>query len=81
MDSEEGTPSPGLSQEIPREKEMAFLLCSDGFWELILEKKMESALKKADSPAAWLEAMEKIVEKNGRNKDMDNYSAIAVWID
>ena len=59
----------------------AFLLCSDGFWELILEKKMESALKKADSPAAWLEAMEKIVEKNGRNKEMDNYSAIAVWID
>ena len=70
-----------LSQEIPRESRTAFLLCSDGFWELILEKKMESTLKRADTPAAWLEAMEKIVEKNGRNKEMDNYSAIAVWID
>lgn len=70
-----------LSQERPRERKTAFLLCSDGFWELILEKKMESTLKKADTPADWLEAMEKIVKKNGRNKDMDNYSAIAVWID
>ena len=70
-----------LAQKHPRERGVAFLLCSDGFWELILEKKMESTLKKADTPAAWLEAMEKIVEKNGRNKDMDNYSAIAVWID
>ncbi len=70
-----------LSDRLPREPGTAFLLCSDGFWELILEKKMESTLRKADTPADWLEAMKKIVEKNGRHKDMDNYSAIGVWID
>ena len=59
----------------------AFLLCSDGFWELIEEKKMEKTLKKADTPEEWLKLMEEIVLKNGKGTNMDNYSAIGVWID
>ncbi len=59
----------------------AFLLCSDGFWELIEEKKMEACLRKAESPREWLEQMEKIVLKNGKRRDMDNYSAIGIWIE
>ena len=70
-----------LSEPVRRGSRQAFLMCSDGFWELIEEKKMESTFKKASTPDEWLEAMKGIVLKNGRNTDMDNYSAIAVWID
>ena len=59
----------------------AFLLCSDGFWELIEEKKMEATLKHAFDPDGWLASMREIVCKNGRGTNMDNYSAVAVWID
>lgn len=69
-----------LSQEEPITEGQAFLLCSDGFWELIVEKKIEHTLKKAGSPQEWLEAMEQIVLKNGRGTEMDNYSAVAVWL-
>lgn len=80
----------GASDEMPRfevsepvllrAREDAFLLCSDGFWELIEEKKMEACLKKAGSPEEWLSMMKDIVLKNGAGTDMDNFSAIAVWI-
>ena len=58
----------------------AILLCSDGFWELILEKEMRSTLKKSSSAQEWLERMSEIVEDQGKDKDMDNYSAIAIWL-
>ncbi len=63
-----------------RQSRQAFLLCSDGFWELIDEKEMESCLKWVKSPEQWLAKMEKIILKNGRDKNMDNYSAVAVWL-
>ena len=69
------------SEPIGRENRQAFLLCTDGFWELIEDKKMEATLKKASTPEEWLQEMEKIVQKNGKNTNMDNYSAIAVWAD
>lgn len=59
--------------------QQALLLCSDGFWELIDEARMTECLKQADSPEDWLARMERIVCENGKDKDMDNYSAIAVW--
>lgn len=62
------------------EKQMSFLLCSDGFWELIEEKEMVKALKKAKSPKEWLDIMEQKILKNGKGKEMDNYSAIAVFL-
>ncbi|MDD3253277.1 MAG: protein phosphatase 2C domain-containing protein [Lachnospiraceae bacterium] len=70
-----------LGEMIPRKRGQAFLLCSDGFWELIDEKKMEATLKKAKEPQEWLDSMEQIVLKNGKNTDMDNYSAVAVWFE
>ena len=57
----------------------AFLLCSDGFWELIEEKEMCDLLKKAGSVEEWLLNMADVVRKNGVGRNMDNYSAIAVW--
>lgn len=70
-----------VAETIERGKGQAFLLCSDGFWELIDEKKMMACLKKADSPESWLRLMEQIILKNGRGLNMDNYSAIGVWVD
>ncbi len=69
------------SEVVKRAGRQAFLLCTDGFWELIEEKKMESTLKKAASPDAWIEAMQAIICKNGHGTNMDNYSAVAVWMD
>lgn len=57
----------------------AFLMCSDGFWELITEKQMEKLLKKSRTVDEWLGAMAEIVQKNGTGKDMDNCTAIAVF--
>ena len=56
----------------------AFLLCSDGFWELITEKQMCELLSNASTAEEWLNAMVKVVNENGHGKDMDNYSAIAI---
>ena len=57
----------------------AFLLCSDGFWELIVEENMCRLLKESATPREWLEKMAEIVKRNGADRNMDNYSAIAVW--
>lgn len=59
----------------------AFLMCSDGFWEQITEKEMIQCLKKSDSVESWLDSMVEIVKKNGENMNMDNNSAIAIWVD
>lgn len=58
----------------------SFLLCSDGFWELIDERQMSKTLKKSKTPKQWLQNMTQIVLKNGRGTNMDNYSAIAVFV-
>ena len=68
-----------LMPPIPLKKCQAFLLCSDGFWELIEEETMCDQLKRAGSVEEWLSSMVKIVQENGRDRNMDNYSAIAVW--
>lgn len=68
-----------LQKPIPLKKCQAFLLCSDGFWELIDERSMCETLIKAKDVGEWLESMTEIVINNGKEKNMDNYSAIAVW--
>lgn len=57
-----------------------FLLCSDGFWEWIDEKKVISILKKNLPAFDALALMKQEVEANGQGKDMDNYSAILINI-
>lgn len=70
-----------ISSWVPLRKCQAFLLCSDGFWELLEEKYMERLLKRAVSPEQWVNEMTKIICDNGTGKDMDNFSAIAVFVD
>lgn len=81
MGIEWDTPAYELSKQVKREGKQAFLLCSDGFWELIDEKVMTTCLRKSKSVEEWMERMETVVEKRGMGTDMDNYSAITVWIE
>ena len=58
----------------------AILMCSDGFWELITEKEMCKILKKSNTVQEWIEKMAEVVHENGKDKNMDNNSAIGIWI-
>lgn len=69
-----------LAEEETANEQQAYLLCSDGFWELIEEKQMAQLLRRSDSPKEWLEQMEQVVLKNGQGKNMDNYTAIGVFL-
>lgn len=69
-----------LSELKKRKKYQAFLLCTDGFWELILEKEMQQCLKRANSAQDWLSQMEKIISQRGEGREMDNFSAIGVLL-
>lgn len=67
-----------LSNNVPITKVSGILLCTDGFWELIQEKDMEKLLKKSATAKEWIDSMAKVVRANGRDKEMDNYTACAV---
>ena len=55
----------------------AFLLCTDGFWEYILENEMEELLSNSDSTAQWLQLMKKLLLSRAP-KNQDNYTAIGI---
>ena len=59
----------------------AFLLCSDGFWEQIIEKDMCKLLKKSSDAGKWIESMSAVVKENGKTRDMDNNSAIVIMVE
>ena len=56
----------------------AFLLCTDGFWEYINERKMCRLLRHSSNPSQWLAKMKKAVCAKGRRCKMDNYTAVAI---
>ncbi len=56
----------------------AFLLCTDGFWEYVMEAEMEKALQSAKDPQQWLAIMEKML-RTRVTKENDNYTAAAVF--
>ena len=68
-----------IMKPVPLKKCQAFLLCTDGFWELIEDDVMCKCLETSDSPDDWMNKMRKIIEINGEGKNMDNNSAIEVW--
>lgn len=71
----------GKSIKRERGKRQAFLMCTDGFWELIDEKEMIKCLKKASDVETWVTEMSRIVTENGKNVQMDNYSAIGIFVE
>lgn len=58
----------------------AFLLCTDGFWEYVLESEMEKALQKAVTPEQWI-GMMRMRLRSCAEDNRDNNTAVAVWID
>ena len=68
-----------LAEQTQLEKYQAFLLCSDGFWELIDEKQMCRLLKSSSTVEEWMQGMVEVIRQNGVGKNMDNYTAIALW--
>lgn len=69
------------SQPVLLEAGDAFLLCSDGFWEYVLETEMEVDLAKSSTATTWLARMKnRLLQRVGPKPDNkhDNYSAIAV---
>ena len=68
-----------LMRPVKLKNYQAFLLCSDGFWELIEEADMCSLLAYAGGVEEWLAEMISVVKRNGRGRNMDNFSAITVW--
>lgn len=79
MGTEWNKPGYELMKPVPERKVKAVLLCSDGFWELIDEERMTDCLERSGSAAEWLEKMSAEVERNGKDCDMDNNSAITVF--
>lgn len=59
--------------------EHAFLLCSDGVWELLSDEKLTELLAQASAAGEWLKLIRQFIEEN-MPEDHDNHSAIAVMI-
>jgi PPM family protein phosphatase len=57
----------------------AFLICSDGMWEPLVEADMERTLARAEGPEQWLVAMGHAVAAQA-SPHQDNYTGVAVWI-
>jgi len=57
----------------------AFLLCSDGFWEGVVEDTMRALLADADTPGDWLDAMAAHIEQTA-DAEQDNFTAVAVFV-
>lgn len=55
----------------------AFLLCTDGFWDNILEEEMVETLSDASLASDWLRSMRRIAERR-MSADNDNHTAIAI---
>ena len=60
--------------------EHTYLLCTDGYWELIDENAMTETLKCKNTLEEWIIGMNSHVIRNGENTEMDNYTAIAVRV-
>lgn len=58
----------------------AFLLCTDGFWEYVLEREMAETLARSQSPDDWLADMRALL-RTRVPADNDNNTAAAVWLD
>lgn len=54
-----------------------FLLCSDGFWELITEEEMQEMCLPGDTAAQWLERMRSVASRRSGPRG-DNHTAITV---
>ena len=64
-------------QPIPIHSGDLLLLCTDGFWEHVLEKEMEEDLAAVDTVYQWVSRMEERLKKRVIGT-YDNYTALAI---
>lgn len=57
----------------------AFLICTDGFWENVLEQCMEDTLSISHSPEQWVTLMLH-QHKKKQSEGQDNHTALAVFV-
>lgn len=76
---QDGTLNVEAAEEVLSPGRHAYLLCSDGFWEYVLEKEMEEDLRRASDPEDWLRRMRKRLASR-IPPDNDNNTAAAVWL-
>ena len=70
---------PDVSDIVTLKHGDAFLICSDGFWELANERTVEKTLRSSRSPGEWLEKMLAALHKKEKEGN-DNYSAFAIMV-
>lgn len=58
----------------------AFLVCSDGFWEHVLDQEMTETLMQAGNAEEWLNLMLRIQYGRAKNRD-DNYTVICAIVE
>ncbi len=75
----DGDIRPTISSLNDVKKGDAFLLCTDGFWEYVLENEMEHLLQVTATSADWLTAMEQMLLSRATGEH-DNYTALAVRV-
>ncbi|MGZ8315881.1 MAG: PP2C family protein-serine/threonine phosphatase [Telluria sp.] len=77
-----GDTSAVVTEPAPVRPGDAFLLCTDGLWEWVLDDDMERTLRAASGPEDWLAAMCHLAQANAgaTRKVRDNYSAYAVMV-
>ena len=76
---QDGSLNVEASEELLPPGDHAYLLCSDGFWEYVLEKEMEDDLRLASDPEDWLHRMRERLQARVPH-DNDNNTAAAVWL-
>ena len=74
------TPRYECGTSVSNHGEHTYLLCTDGYWELLDEQEMTDKLRANATIEEWLLDMNSDICQNGRNTDMDNYTAIAVHV-
>ena len=67
-----------ISDVMQYKKGDAFLLCTDGFWENVVENQMEYSLNSFEKASEWQKNMCKTVSEKKNDKNLDNYTSIAV---
>ncbi|TRX76776.1 PP2C family protein-serine/threonine phosphatase [Pseudomonas mangiferae] len=75
----EDVPPAALDVPFDVEEGDAFLICTDGFWEVVLESEMLDELMYASAAEEWLVRMERLIIERS-SPGQDNYSALAVWV-
>lgn len=77
----DGDEEPRIELLETRRGTKGLLLCSDGFWEYLESREIAAAWRRSKTPQEWLERMEETVRAAGAGRNMDNYSALGVFLD